>query len=187
MSSLRVGGRLLGWVVIAAAGALLLVAVAIPAVAGGTPYVVLTGSMRPTMPPGTLVVVRRTPVAALEVGDVVTYQLRSGMADVVTHRIVAVTVDRRGHRSFRTQGDANPSPDPLPVHPVQIRGQRWYAVPYVGYAVALFTGPQRRVAAIAAATGMFLYAVAMFLSGAAERRSGRRTGRRSGRHAMVSR
>ena len=51
-------GRTLAWLVILGAVAVLLVAVVVPRVAGATPYTVLTGSMAPAYPPGTLVVVR---------------------------------------------------------------------------------------------------------------------------------
>lgn len=175
MGSFRVGGRVLSWAVIVIGVALLAVAVVVPRLGGATPYVILTGSMRPAMPPGTLVVVKPVPAAALEVGSVITYQLHSGVPDVVTHRVVAVKVDGRGHRSFVTRGDANPSPDPAAVYPVQVKGERWYDVPYVGYATSLLTGPQRRVATVAAATGLFLYALLMFAGAAAGRGTRRRS------------
>lgn len=175
MRVFRVGGRLLSWAVIAVGVALLGVAVVVPRLGGATPYVVLTGSMRPTMPPGTLVVVKPVPAAALQVGTVITYQLHSGVPDVVTHRITAVRVDGRGHRSFVTRGDANPSPDPAAVYPVQVKGERWYDVPYLGYATTFLTGSQRKVATVAVATGLFLYVLVMFAGAAAGRRTRRRS------------
>ncbi|MGN6252461.1 MAG: signal peptidase I [Marmoricola sp.] len=171
MRSVRLGARVLAWLVITGAGGLILLAVAVPRLGGATPYVVLTGSMRPMMPPGTLVVVRPVRARDIGVGDVVTYQLRSGEPAVVTHRVVSVRVDRHGRRSFLTQGDSNPSPDAAAVRPVQVKGLRWYSVPYAGYATTLVTGQERRTATIAVATGLFLYAVVMFLSAAAERRA----------------
>ena len=48
--------RTAAWFVILGIGAVVTVAVLVPRIGGGTPYVVLTGSMRPHMPPGTLVV-----------------------------------------------------------------------------------------------------------------------------------
>ena len=59
-------------------GATLLVALVVPRLAGATPYVVLTGSMQPKMPPGTLVVARPVDPMSIAPGDVVTYQIQLG-------------------------------------------------------------------------------------------------------------
>src|SRR5262249_9052670 len=69
---------------------LLVVAVGVPIATGSNTYSVLTRSMEPGLPPGTLLVVRPAAAGDLHVGDVVTYQLSSGKPDVVTHRIVRV-------------------------------------------------------------------------------------------------
>ena len=47
-------------------------------------------------------------------GDVITYRppAGSGPAGLVTHRIVAITTDEAGRRTFRTKGDANDVADP---------------------------------------------------------------------------
>jgi len=82
--------RAVSWVVLLGATALVTLAVLVPRVAGATPYTVLTGSMSPAYPPGTLVVVRPVDLADVRVGDVVTYQLRSGEPAVATHRVVGV-------------------------------------------------------------------------------------------------
>ena len=52
--------------------------IVVPKVGGATPLTVLTQSMEPTLPPGTLVVVGPVEPADVRVGDVVTYQIRSG-------------------------------------------------------------------------------------------------------------
>ena len=102
---------MLAWVVILGAVGLLAAAVLVPRVAGATPYAVLTGSMQPGLPPGTLIVVRPVNDADLALGDIVTYQLESGEAPVVTHRVVAMGYDGRGELRLQTQGDANDVPD----------------------------------------------------------------------------
>ncbi|MCC9053341.1 signal peptidase I [Microbacterium sp. F2E] len=86
--------------------------IAVPAAVGGMPLTILTGSMSPAMPPGTLVVVKPTPVSEIAVGDVLTYQLESGEPTLVTHRVVArhASTDSEGV-TFVTQGDANATPD----------------------------------------------------------------------------
>jgi len=133
----------LAWLLLLALGAVVLVAVVVPRLAGATPYVIETGSMRPGMPPGTLVVVRPVAAGDVEVGSVITYQLRSGAPAVVTHRVVGQGMTGSGEMRFRTEGDANNVADEGWVRPVQIKGERWYAVPYVGYLTTLLTGQQR--------------------------------------------
>lgn len=166
------GGRVLAWLVILGAAVALTAAVLVPRLAGATPYTVLTGSMRPHYPPGTLVVVKPVDPDDLRSGDVITYQLESGEPTVVTHRVTAVSTDLRGRVTFTTQGDANDAPDD-PVRPVQVRGRLWYAVPYLGYADALLTGRQRQLGVLAGAGGLATYALVMF-AGAFRDRARRR-------------
>ena len=96
--------RVLGWVVTLAAVAAIALAVVVPRLGGATPYTVLTGSMRPGMPPGTLVVVRPIEPDQIATGMVVTYQLRSGDPTVVTHRVLSQGLNgllRRLDEQFR--------------------------------------------------------------------------------------
>lgn len=163
-------GHLLSWVVVLGVAALVTVAVLVPRIGGATPYTVLTGSMRPTMPPGTMVVVRPTPADQVRVGDVVTYQLRSGEPEVVTHRVIAIGIDGTGHPIFRTQGDANDAPDAAWVRSVQVKGVRWYAVPQLGRVSNLLNGAERQVVLGVAVSGLLAYAAFMFGSDLRDRR-----------------
>jgi len=140
-----------------------LVMVVVPLVLGATPYTVLTGSMRPSMPPGTLVVTRPTPVEAIRVGDVVTYQRRSGLPGVVTHRVVGIGASGSGERVIVVRGDANGVADP-PVLPVQIRGVVIYHAPYLGY-VNTWVGANRPTWVTRAVAGSLLAYGAFLLAG----------------------
>lgn len=162
-------GQVLAWLVISAAVALIAIAVVIPRVGGGTPYTVLTGSMRPGMPPGTMVVVRPIDPDDITIGTVVTYQLESGKPTVVTHRVVGIGFTADGKRAFTTQGDANNAADSEPVREVQIRGARWYSVPVVGRITRLVTDRQRELATTIIAVGLLGYAAAMFAGALRER------------------
>ena len=176
MRLLRFSGLVLTWLVILTS--LAAVAVLVPRLAGATPYTVLTGSMRPQLPPGTLVVVEPVDPDELRVGDVITYQLESGKRTVVTHRIVSVDIRLDGETVFTTQGDANDTPDAASVRPVQVRGRLWYAVPYLGYLNNALDGRQRQSAVVVVATALAGYAAFMFVGAVRDRRRGRR-GRRS--------
>lgn len=161
------------WLVMVAVVAALLVAVAVPRMQGATPYTILTGSMRPTMPPGTLVVVEPVDIGELRVGDVITYQLESGKAPVVTHRVVSVSSTLDGERTVTTRGDANTAPDAAPVTAAQVRGKVGYTVPYLGHVNTLFSGAQRQTATTAVAVGLFLYALFMLTTAVVDRRRAR--------------
>lgn len=119
-----------------------LASVAIPALTGAQTYAILTRSMEPAYPPGTLIVVRGVPAEELRIGDVITFQQVSDSAAVVTHRIIGVTATTAGERTFVTRGDANGAEDPEPITEEQIRGALWYAVPWIGWiATARNQGP----------------------------------------------
>lgn len=162
-------GMVLAWVVMFTAGGVLLAGVVVPRVAGGTPYAVLTDSMEPRYPAGTLVVTRPVAPAELRAGDVITYQLASGESTVATHRITATSVNLAGEYVFRTKGDANAAVDPAPVQQVQVRGKLWYSVPLLGHLSNVLTGPQRHVGTIVAAVLLLGYAGYMFLGAARDR------------------
>ena len=98
---------------------MLAICVLVPRAGGGTPYTVLTSSMEPDFPPGTLVVVRPVDAEDVAVGDVITFQLVSGRPEVATHRVIAITASPEGTPEFVTQGDANPKPDDMVVVPAR--------------------------------------------------------------------
>ncbi len=137
----------------------------LPKVTGSVPLTVLTESMEPTLPPGTLVVVRPTPVDRIHVGDVVTYQIASGEPAVVTHRVTSVTSAADGSPRLITQGDANAVADARPVRAVQVRGVVWYSVPWVGYANQLVNG-SRGWLVPTVAVALLLYGAVMIATGA---------------------
>ncbi|MCL2316131.1 MAG: signal peptidase I, partial [Actinomycetia bacterium] len=70
----------------------------------------------------------------LKVGDIITFLPYPDDPTLVTHRIIGVGVGPDGARSFVTQGDANPDPDPWgPVPAAHVRGELWYVIPKIGY------------------------------------------------------
>jgi signal peptidase len=173
MSVLGWAWRVTTWLVLFAALAALALVVVVPRLAGATPYTVLTGSMEPDRPPGTLIVVRPAPPEEIGVGTVITYQLESEQPTVITHRVNAQAIDGEGEPVFQTQGDANPVPDPAWVRPVQIRGQEWYAVPYLGYVSNVLTGKERQMGIYLLAALLLGYAIVLLGSGLRERRGSR--------------
>jgi signal peptidase len=125
----------LSWVVLAAA---LLIAgiLVLPTLLGMQRYVIVSGSMVPTISVGSVVYDEVVPVEDLEVGDIITFvpPPEYGVDDPVTHRIVKIGTGDNGETTFRTQGDANAAPDQWTMvldGPEQARMVR--SIPYVGY------------------------------------------------------
>lgn len=161
---------MLSWFVMFAIGAVLLVSLLLPRMAGGSTFVIETGSMRPHLPPGTMVAVQPADASAVRVGDVITYQLRSGDPTVVTHRVVAVGYSSEGEVRWQTQGDANPVADKGWVKPEQVRGRFWYGVPKLGYVTTVISNQQRSVLTTAFTVGLGTYALIQFASAWRDRR-----------------
>ncbi len=121
---------IVGIVMLVAVGLAVAVAL-VPAVVGGTALTVLSPSMRETLAPGDVVVIRPRAVGQIVDGDVITFLARDPMSSstrVVTHRVIEVLPGP----AFRTQGDANEDPDAGVVAAADVRGVMWYRVPYVG-------------------------------------------------------
>ncbi|MCR6033747.1 signal peptidase I [Nocardioides sp. zg-579] len=166
--------QVLNWVLILALLGVLTAAVLVPRIAGGTPFTVLTGSMEPGLPPGTLIVTRPTPAEDIRIGEVVTFQIESGKPQVVTHRVIAVRPGPEGRPEFLTQGDANETPDEGWRPAESVRGVLWYSLPKLGYANNVLTGDQRQLAVHGVATALILYALGLFTGEARDRRRTRR-------------
>nr|WP_218855598.1 signal peptidase I [Nocardioides daedukensis] len=152
--------------VILGVSAILGAAVVVPRIAGATPYTILTGSMQPSYPPGTLVVVR--PSDHISTGSVITYQLESGKPAVVTHRVMTLGFTATGERRYVTKGDANDTPDAKAVRDVQIKGEVWYSIPYLGYLNNWLTGKERQMMIYIVAALLLGYAALMLVGAARE-------------------
>jgi signal peptidase len=122
--------------------------------------------MEPTLPPGTLIIVRPVTPDEIRIGDVVTYQIRSGEPGVITHRVTAISSSSAGGRTFTFKGDNNSIADADQVLPVQIQGRLWYSVPWVGWVNNAVNGQSRSWIVPVIAGLLFAYTGYMFASGA---------------------
>src|SRR4051812_16967761 len=111
--------RLLAFSFLAAVVAALGVVMVLPRATHGAAMTVLTGSMTPTIPVGSIVVVQPVDPRTLKVGDVATYQPEPGKPTFITHRIVKIKTDK-GVTAYTFKGDANPAADIFPVTAKQI-------------------------------------------------------------------
>jgi len=112
---------------------LLAISIALSMFLGYRVMTVVSGSMRPSIEVGDLVVVKNVNSSDLGVGDVIAYVKGK---TIVLHRIVKLT-RVKGEIAFMTKGDANTAVDPDPVVPEQIVGKLVYVVPRVGYPLVL--------------------------------------------------
>lgn len=153
---------LLTWALAALATALLVVLIVIPRLTGWVPLTVLSGSMEPAIPTGSMVAVERIEGEAdlerIDVGDVITFMPRPQDPTLVTHRVISQGALADGGTVFVTQGDANQSPDPAPVDARQIRGKVRYHVPYAGYLSDVLNTGQKRTGVVIVAGVLFVYA-----------------------------
>ncbi|MBP6684938.1 MAG: signal peptidase I [Leucobacter sp.] len=96
-----------------------------------------TGSMSPTIPAGSLAVVREIPAADVQVGDVLTVD-RPGMLPV-THRVTSVAGSGQT-RTITMRGDANEAEDPAPYTVTEAR-LVLASVPNLARVVVWFSNP----------------------------------------------
>lgn len=115
----------------AAALVVLLLAVFLPVLFGFQTFVVMSGSMSPTIPVGSLVYVDKN-VSADDIcaGDVIAFDI--GQTEPCLHRVIEI--DEQGR--LITQGDANESPDMSPVDSSRLIGRETIHLPSAGYAIS---------------------------------------------------
>jgi signal peptidase len=101
--------------------------------------VIAGGSMEPTIPIGSLVVLEPVGVADLRAGDIVSIRAAADRS-VVTHRIVRV-VERAGDVWLEMRGDANAEPDPVLVPARAVLGRAALIEPGLGRALTMFGTP----------------------------------------------
>ncbi len=181
-SYLRAG---LTWGLVAVVAGLGAVTLVLPALTGSTPLAVLSPSMEPTLPVGTLVVVQPAPAQDVRLGDVITYQVAPGDPTLVTHRVVEVRSLSTGEYEFLTKGDNNGAVDATVVTQAQLKGKAWYSVPLVGFvsvAVGGAVGPML-VPLIGAA--LLAYGAFTVLTGAAAKARRKRKAARAAVAAEV--
>ncbi|MEY8380354.1 signal peptidase I [Ileibacterium valens] len=112
---------------------LLALVLAGPRLFGFKTFAIVSGSMEPTYPVGSLVFTKAEDPQDYEVGDPITF-----MADedtVVTHRIVGVEPDEEDSSiiRFQTKGDANEAVDGALVDYRNVVGKVLFHLPMLGY------------------------------------------------------
>ena len=112
----------------------------VPRAFGYTPYAVLSGSMEPELPVGSMVFVRQVEPTDIAVGDNVTFYRSDGA--VVTHQVYEIDPVAQ---TIGTQGIANKNADGIIMHDAEytpfsrVIGIVSICVPYLGFVNAYCT------------------------------------------------
>lgn len=108
---------------------------------GGKPHIfgyemltVLSGSMEPGIPTGSVIGVKPVEdTASLQVGDVITFKANASSDMLITHRIIEVQGEGNSLQ-FITRGDNNDARDPDPVLASNVVAKyENIVIPYIGY------------------------------------------------------
>ncbi|AXA96640.1 signal peptidase I [Microbacterium sp. PM5] len=111
------------------------------------PQVVISGSMEPALPVGSLLLVAPTAADEIRPGDIVTVD-RPGGRGLVTHRVVTTSVVD-GRATVELKGDANATVDPDP-YVVGSAERVVIAIPWAGYVAVAVKSPLIMMALVVA-------------------------------------
>jgi signal peptidase I len=103
-------------------------------------YEVLSGSMAPALPVGSLIVDLPSDAGSIQPRDVITFPRPDNPGEMVTHRVIARQQGPFGP-VFVTKGDANGVPDSWRVSATGTAWKLTVAVPLAGYMLGLVRTP----------------------------------------------
>ena len=112
---------------------LLCLVIALPRIAGINGYVVVSGSMEPKIPVGSIVYARKCEPSSVQKGEVIVFYDSLGNTVPVTHRVVE---NRSEQGEIITKGDANATEDFAPVRYENVIGRVIVHVPFLGKLVS---------------------------------------------------
>ena len=125
----------------------------LPQMVGCTPRVVISGSMEPAVPVGSIVYTSKwIHQENIEEGDIIAYGLSDSVS--VLHRVIERD---KSSRTWITKGDANDASDPGAVSYEQYLGKMILFIPYVGYLTELLK--KRWIWMAAVTVGIFVIVV----------------------------
>lgn len=126
-----------------------------PQVSGVRFASVLSGSMRPTMTRGDMIVVRSVDPQHIDVGDVILFRSGEDANATIAHRVVEI-VGSDGSPAFVTKGDANEVEDRGAVPASRVLGKVQHHVPMLGYVTREMREPLVFLFALAVPGGLII-------------------------------
>lgn len=96
---------------------------------------VMSGSMEPTLPVGSVALIKKQAPSAFVEGDIMTFMSNDPALSgkVVSHRVIEVIDSENNGLMFLTKGDANEDPDLAAAIAPNVIGRVVFDVPYLGY------------------------------------------------------
>ena len=116
----------------------------VPRAMGYELYTVITGSMEPNVPVGSLVFVKDVDPVDVQEKDVIAFYGGKDSNAIITHRVVE---NRVFMGDFITKGDANSDNDMNPVEYEELIGRVELSVPYVGTVAQFLTSLEGKITA----------------------------------------
>jgi len=104
----------------------------IPSIGGLRMLTVLSGSMRPALEPGDIIIIKDN--TNIVEGDIITFNSNNL---IITHRVVDVTSGEDGV-FYKTKGDNNNVEDKILIEQEHILGEYLFRIPYIGYVMEFF-------------------------------------------------
>ncbi len=131
--------------------------VVLPLVTGvDSPFTVVTsGSMRPTLEVGDLLIVVGADPYDLKVGDIIVFRV-PWSSSLIVHRIIRIDMSTNGP-IFYTKGDNNALPDPGFRTAKDIYGKVVLRIPYLGSALELLQTLPAKLAIVGVIAAYLLY------------------------------
>lgn len=115
-------------------------------------FVVLTGSMEPTVPVGSIVYSQKS-ANAYDLGDIISFKNKNDLT--VTHRITEKKNSKSG-MIYQTKGDANNVTDTDSVPEDKIIGKVIFQIPYIGRIINFVKTPMGFLVLIVFPTLLFI-------------------------------
>ena len=141
----------------------------VPRVFGLHIYTVVSGSMEPAIPTGSLVYVRETSPEQVGAEEVIAFYGARDSASIITHRVVE---NRVVMGEFITKGDANQTEDMNPIPYENFIGSVVYSIPALGRAAELLTSHDGKLVAGAVIAAALLLQGLAVLTERKEKRPG---------------
>lgn len=124
-------------------------------------YSVVSGSMEPAIPTGSLLYITEALPEDIQEEEIIAFYGVKDSASIITHRVVE---NRVVMGEFITKGDANKTQDMNPVPYENFIGKVVYTVPRAGKAAELFTSHEGKVlAACVIGAAILLQAITAFI------------------------
>ena len=143
---------------------ILCVPVTLPKLIGYEVYTVVSGSMEPAIPTGSLVMIKGVDAQEVQAEDVIAFYGGPDSHAIITHRVVE---NRVVMGEFITKGDANAENDMNPVKYDALIGKVAFSLPVFGAVAQMLTsGEGKIVAALVIVVSLLLHV----LAGALEKR-----------------